>query len=156
VPELDVLVVEFPAQKHFAPTDDGGEIHEAAIGVFDEDLPAGELPQQFVNPGGGPGLIIDGLPARVRARGDDGVQPLLKLEKFPAQPLNFLQPDSDFRQLGAGLLAGVMAGELKFHGPVSPAGVPAWSSFSRTLGSSVISRDCFQASRAALRLPTAC
>ena len=35
VPEFDVFLILFPAEKDFFAADDGGEIQEAAVDVFD-------------------------------------------------------------------------------------------------------------------------
>jgi hypothetical protein len=47
VPEFDVLLVLFPAQKNFPAVAQGGEIQQAAAEVLDLNLPPAELLQRF-------------------------------------------------------------------------------------------------------------
>src|SRR5690348_8470200 len=49
VPEFNIVLVLFPAQEHLAAADDGREINQPALEVFDENLAALEFGKDFLH-----------------------------------------------------------------------------------------------------------
>src|SRR5437870_13772306 len=98
VPELDVLLVLFPAEKNLLAAEDGGEIDQSAVEVFDLDLPLLKFPQGSFDVGQGSDPLIDRLAARVVAACEQAVQSLVVPAEPFAQPGKSFQPLPDLRQ----------------------------------------------------------
>src|SRR5439155_4885998 len=82
VPELDVLLVLFPAEKNLFVAKDGGKINQAAVEVFDLDLPLLKFTQGFLDVGQRMDPLIDHFAARVVAAGEQAGQPLVVLAEL--------------------------------------------------------------------------
>src|SRR5437867_4472385 len=114
VPILDVVLVLFPAEKHFAAAEDGGEIDEAALGILDLNLALVELEQQFLESHQAPEPLVDGVAAQVRAGGKLASNALVVTDDALEGAVEFGQPLADLRQQRARLLESVVL--LEPHG----------------------------------------
>ena len=116
VPEFDVRLVLFPAEKDFLAADDGREIHQSALQILDENPPALEFGEHSLHVRQRANPVVDCLAADVTPLLRQAAQALVKTLQVPAQAVQPLQPPADLRQQRARLLAGVMFGVLPGHG----------------------------------------
>src|SRR5205814_4750136 len=76
VPELDVLLVLFPAEKNLFVAKDGGKINQAAVEVFDLDLPLLKFAQDLFDVGQCFGPLVDRFAPGIVAGGQQARQSL--------------------------------------------------------------------------------
>src|SRR2546423_6124184 len=69
VPELDVLLLLFPAKKNFLPAQDRREINQAAVEVLDLDSALLKFAQGFLDLRESFGPLVDRFPTQVLAAG---------------------------------------------------------------------------------------
>src|SRR5262245_41125908 len=67
VPEFDVIFILFPAEEHFFTANEGGEVDEAAIDVFNLDFAALKFEEEFFDVAHGPDPGVDDGTAKVGA-----------------------------------------------------------------------------------------
>src|SRR5437016_2279084 len=138
VPELDVLFVLLPAEKDLFAAEDGGKINQAAVEVFDLNLPLLKFAQDLFDIGQCFGPLVDRFASGIVAGGEEGGQPLVVLVELLAQLGKVLQPLPDRRQQPARFVAGIMLLEEITHGhfagPV-PAGKASSFMLTRSFGS---------------------
>ena len=65
VPVGDVVVAFFPAKENLASASAGGEVHQAALGIFDEDLVRLEFAKDGLNFGQELDRLVDRVAADV-------------------------------------------------------------------------------------------
>jgi hypothetical protein len=116
VPELDVLLVLFPAEEDLLPTPNRGKIDQAAVEVFDLDFPRLKLLDHLVESGQGAEPAVGRFAAQVIPLGQPRGGPGFGLLELLAQSQHFLEPFPNPRKERAGLLPAVMPPEPKGHG----------------------------------------
>src|SRR5438477_8754944 len=115
VPELDVLLLLFPAKKNFLPAEDRREINQAAVEVLDLDSAPVKFAQGFCDLRGCFGPLVDRFPTQVQAAGKQTGQSLVVSREPQARLGNLLQPLPDLREQGPRFVAGVMLLEDMAH-----------------------------------------
>ncbi len=115
VPELDVFLVFFPAEKDFPAVAQGGEIDQAAAQVLDLDFPALEMLESLLDFADGAQQLVDRFTAGVIAARRQGANAFVEGVEAFLGGFQIGQPLADFWQEGARLLESVMFGEM--HGP---------------------------------------
>jgi hypothetical protein len=156
VPVFDVGFTSFPTEKDLAVAEEGREIDEAAVGIFELDLAGGELLEDGLDGGDKFDPAVGDRAADILAGGEERGQLLVDLVETGPVMVELIEPLADLREQRAGFGASVMFRELMRHGLYSgrQGGCARASSLRRTSSSSWSSRDRRQASMAWLRLPS--
>ncbi len=116
VPELDVVVFKFPAQKHLAAFAHVGKIHKAPVEVFDLDAARGDVADAFVNRQHRGQEIANGVAANVAAGLDKpAAQALLAFDKPVPGGVDGVEIAAQRAEQPARFLDLKMSFELKWH-----------------------------------------
>ena len=111
VPELDVFLVGFPAEKNFTTADDGGEINQATGKVFDKNLAPLKFSEYGLHIGEGTNPLVDGGAAGIAALAGDAAQAFVQAFEIGAMPVEIVEPAPDLREQSTGFIARVVFGE---------------------------------------------
>src|SRR5690348_8184977 len=82
MPELDVVLVLFPAEKNFPAADDGGKIHQSAVDVLDLNFALLKFIHQPPKIRDGPGPAVDQIAAGVASRFHERTQALVIFQQM--------------------------------------------------------------------------
>ena len=115
VPEFDIVFVRFPTEKNFASADDGREINQSTVQVFDKDLPPLEVDENLLHVCEGANPVIYGFAADIGGLGGQLAQAFLKAFDILAELIEAREPFADLRQEGTGFLSRVMLFKTQFH-----------------------------------------
>src|ERR1700694_1267371 len=98
MPELDVFLVFFPAEKNFPTADDRRKIHQSTINVLDHDFSRPEFCEQVLKVQQSSHPAIDRFSTRIRAFFHYGTDAFLILLQLLAKVLELLEPLPEQRQ----------------------------------------------------------
>src|SRR5688572_11362336 len=97
MPEFDVLLVLFPAKENFFAADDGREIDQSAVEVFNLDLAALEFMKEVAQFREQFDLLVDGFAACVHPAGKHLADALVELLQLPPELMNLIEPFANLR-----------------------------------------------------------
>ena len=98
VPEFDVVLVFFPAQKNLAPADDRREVQQPAINVLDHDFPALEFIHRSAKIRHGPRPFVDQVAAGIATGLHERAEPFIVFQQKIPRLFQLQQPFPNLRQ----------------------------------------------------------
>jgi len=118
VPEFNVVFVLLPAEENFFAGDDGWKIDETAIDVLDLDVAGFEFAEDGFDLAEQLHPVVNEFSADVISRRQKRPDAGILFAKLIAQVVHSLEPLTNLRKKGAGLVAGVMLFVSIDHGAV--------------------------------------